>query len=404
MEGFDAIIGNPPYSYMIDEASQKYFDRNYHHQDYQRDLYLLFIERYPYVLKDKGKLGIIVSNTWLQSITLRKIRSYIANTYEWRRLLYLPTRVFNAIVDTHVLIFRVRKSDYEPNETFDVDVRRSDRIQLLHSLPKAKIPRDGSPINIVDSLERQELFRRLRDSNSTLSKVAEIYNGVKPFEKGKGTPPQTAEILKSKPFVAEGDRPGREWSPLLRGALIQRYCNLWNRDYWILYGPWLAAQRDPAIFAAPEKIMVRQTGDSIIATIVGSGYVARNNLHIVLPKENGLKLTFLLGVLNSKLTDFYYSILNPEKGEALAEVKKEHISQLPISEISENNADQNAMHDLIVRSVEHIMEAKQKLAAAASERDRDFWQNKCDVLEKTIDDAVYKLYGLTDSEIRLVER
>ncbi len=62
------------------------------------------------------------------------------------------------------------------------------------------------------------------------------------------------------------------------------------------------------------------------------------------------------------------------------------------------------MHKLIVRSVEQIMEAKPKLAAAATDRDRDFWQNKCDSLESAIDRAVYSLYGLTDDEIRLVEK
>ena len=50
------------------------------------------------------------------------------------------------------------------------------------------------------------------------------------------------------------------------------------------------------------------------------------------------------------------------------------------------------------------MEARQKLAAAATDRDRDFWQNKCNALERTIDNAVYKLYGLTPDEIWLIEK
>lgn len=48
--------------------------------------------------------------------------------------------------------------------------------------------------------------------------------------------------------------------------------------------------------------------------------------------------------------------------------------------------------------------AEPRLAAAASEREREFWQSKCDSLERTIDDAVYKLYNLTPDEIRLVEK
>ncbi|MGQ0541392.1 MAG: hypothetical protein ACT4O9_06025 [Blastocatellia bacterium] len=61
------------------------------------------------------------------------------------------------------------------------------------------------------------------------------------------------------------------------------------------------------------------------------------------------------------------------------------------------------MHDVIVRAVEQTMEAKPKLAATERERERDFWQGKCDTLERTIDEAVYKLYDLTPDEIKLVE-
>ncbi|MGQ0541389.1 MAG: hypothetical protein ACT4O9_06005 [Blastocatellia bacterium] len=67
------------------------------------------------------------------------------------------------------------------------------------------------------------------------------------------------------------------------------------------------------------------------------------------------------------------------------------------------SADAKAGHDVIVRAVEQIMEAKPKLAAAGSERDREFWQGKCDTLERAIDEAVYKLYDLTLDEIKLVE-
>ncbi|CAN5623347.1 hypothetical protein BH24ACI3_BH24ACI3_10590 [soil metagenome] len=49
------------------------------------------------------------------------------------------------------------------------------------------------------------------------------------------------------------------------------------------------------------------------------------------------------------------------------------------------------------------MDAKVKLNAAGNERDREFWSNKCEMLENTIDNAVYKLYDLTPEEIKLIE-
>ena len=79
------------------------------------------------------------------------------------------------------------------------------------------------------------------------------------------------------------------------------------------------------------------------------------------------------------------------------------IRNFPIPLFDLENADEKALHNLIVRSVEQIIAAKRKLAQAANERDRDFWTNKCDKLESDIDQAVYRLYDLEDEEIRLIE-
>ena len=214
-----------------------------------------------------------------------------------------------------------------------------------------------------------------------------MYNGVKPFEKGKGIPAQTKQIVDEKPYVKEGEKPGEEWSPLLRGSKMHRYTNLWNDDYWILYGEWLAAPRDKKIFEAPEKIIVRQTGDSIIATIINGGIICRNNLHICIPKNETINLKFFLGVLNSKLTDFFYTFINPEKGEELAEVKKTHVETLRIPNASVEQ--QKEISDLVE---EVLSKRKENVNADIS------------AIIAEIDTLVYKLYDLSDEEIETVEK
>lgn len=46
------------------------------------------------------------------------------------------------------------------------------------------------------------------------------------------------------------------------------------------------------------------------------------NLHIILPRDQRYQLLYILGLINSKLMDVAYAVMNPEKGEALAEIKK----------------------------------------------------------------------------------
>ena len=394
--GFDAVIGNPPYVNVSSKNEQDYYSRLYQHQNYQKDLYLLFLERYSFFLKMNGNLGVIVSNTWLQSVLLTSIREYLTTKYHWRRILFLPEKVFKAVVDTHVLIFD-KAQNVSGSGELTVDVWRDGVLSELNKLKISEIPNNGDPINIIVSPEGQKLVKRLINDSVTIGSICKVFNGVKPFEKGKGKPPQDEKIMKEKPYVKEGVVKGKSWSPLLRGSLIQRYINLWDHNYWIQYGEWLAAPRKPELFEAPTKIVVRQTGDSIIATLVEAGFIMRNNLHILLPLNNNYDFNFILGILNSKLTDFYYSFINPEKGEALAEVKKKHVEQLLIPKVSHQQ-----QKPLIVL-VNQMLELNKKLATAVTPQEKSTINRRIQATDQQIDQLVYDLYDLTPEEIALVE-
>jgi hypothetical protein len=385
MSGFDVVIGNPPYCVIKDRTEKRVYDRIYLHQNYQKDLYLLFFERASRLLKPLGALAYITPNTWLYSLTFRKIRSHMRRSYQWIRVLIPRTRIFAAVVDTVVGIFRFTSQDVSASIV---------RVDLLtdagldgFGLPSTYIPADGSPINVGVPTAFHQLYRKIRDNSVELSSVGNVFNGVKPFEKGKGSPPQDARIMREKPYVVSGVKPsGKEWRPLLRGSLIERYKIRWNNDYWIKYGPWLAAPRDPSIFGAPEKLCVRQTGDSIIATFVSSEFIERDNLHIILPIPESIPLLALLGVLNSKVTGFVYSYMNPEQGEALAQVKKQHVEKLLLPK------------NLIALSADLECLVGKLLSLKRDDRNPNTLK-----LDAQIDQLIYKFYDLTLDEIAIVE-
>ncbi|GAB4545404.1 MAG: hypothetical protein Fur002_19460 [Anaerolineales bacterium] len=403
--GFDAVIGNPPYGTLIESRQLDYFSKTYKHQDYQKDFYLLFLEKYHNLLRDEGLLGVIISNTWLQSITLRNIRQYLTSFYSWIKLLHLPEKVFRAVVDTNVLIFQKRSNGIQDDDEIPVEFMMGKKVFQKHTLAGKFIPRNGDVINIVANPQAQVLFQKILVNSVELQNLFSVYNGIKPFEIGKGNPPQTEKIAKEQPYVVEGKKPSKDknWKPLLRGSLIHRYRNLWNFDYWVLYGEWLAAPRNPSIFEESKKVMVRQTGDSIIATIVEVGFVARNNMHIILQKSEHYKLEYLLGLMNSSFMDFAYSFINPEKGEALAEIKKKHVEKLPIRAINFADPAEKAQHDKMVTLVEQMLASHKSLAAAQSPSAKERLERQIESTDREIDALVYQLYGLTEEEIKIVE-
>ncbi len=396
--GFDAIVGNPPYVKVVDKFILKFFQQNYQHQNYQYDLYLLFLERYHHLLNKTGLLGVIIPNTWLQSVTFTNIRKHLLNAYSWKKILHSKKHIFDAVVDTHVIIFENGNAGKE--NYFDVDLVQDEKAIPYQQLDQNAFKKNGEIVNVLARPEETQLYKKILANSIFLKECSISTVGVKPFQVGKGFPKQTREIVDEKPFVKENQHKpeGENWLPLLRGSLMNKYVNFWNENSWIQYGEWLAEPRKPEIFQAEEKIIIRQTADRIIATIIGRNIIARDNLNIVIPQYiNG---NFVLGNLNSKLTDFYYQQLNPEKGEVLAQVKKTHVEQLPIPKITPEN---QPLHDALVKLVEQMLQAKKDEQNAVTDHDKNFYCNLTQSLDNRINKTVYELYDLTAEEIALVE-
>ena len=171
----------------------------------------------------------------------------------------------------------------------------------------------------------------------------------------------------------------------MRGKDIEKFVVKWEGNRWINYGDWLAEPRYTANFDAKEKIVIRQTGDSLIATLETDQFVCMNNMHVIHSKSNEFNLKYILGLINSNLLNFYYHSLNPEKGEALAEVKKENVEKLVIKKASEKNKKG------IIDLVDKVLTTKKSNPSADTT-----------ALEAEIDSRVAHLYNLTEEEYSLV--
>jgi type II restriction/modification system DNA methylase subunit YeeA len=62
-----------------------------------------------------------------------------------------------------------------------------------------------------------------------------------------------------------------------------------------------------------------------------------------------------------------------------------------------------SQHDKITSLVEQMLAATQQVAAARTDRDKEYYDNKCSAIDRQIDALVYELYGLTDDDIKIVE-
>jgi type II restriction/modification system DNA methylase subunit YeeA len=83
----------------------------------------------------------------------------------------------------------------------------------------------------------------------------------------------------------------------------------------------------------------------------------------------------------------------------------QYIAQLPIRRIDFADPADKSAHDEIVKMVEEMLELqKQRQQAEAGKEDARFaLQMRIEALDKEIDARVYRLYGLTEEEIKVVE-
>ncbi|WP_390181824.1 hypothetical protein [Helicobacter pylori] len=105
----------------------------------------------------------------------------------------------------------------------------------------------------------------------------------------------------------------------------------------------------------------------------------------------GEHLRYLLGMLHSKLITFAFKTFyaGGGLGESGYRYKKAFIERLPIPQITEKN---QKLARKITDGAKQILALKEKDPKANTQR-----------LEKEIDALVYRLYNLTDEEIKIIE-
>ena len=123
---------------------------------------------------------------------------------------------------------------------------------------------------------------------------------------------------------------------------------------------------------------------------------------IVVKKEYNSR--YLLGLLNSKLLDWYLHKISIRAYQTAYMYTKKYIAQLPIRTIDFSNPSEKAQHDKLVALVDNMLELQKKYHDVRMEQDKELYERQIRIVDAQIDGLVYDLYGLTEVEIRIVEK
>ena len=176
---------------------------------------------------------------------------------------------------------------------------------------------------------------------------------------------------------------------------------------WIKYGPWLAAPRDPEIFDG-ERILVHErisiTNGRIESSICSNEVFHGRDIIAIKPKAEFLNIYFLLGILNSKLFNWYYLVnFSAKSDEAFPKLLVANLNDSPIKQINPQNLRDKSTYQELISLVKRNLELNQKKLEVPSERDRLTIDKMILNIDRDIDEVIYNLYNLSKSEKEMVE-
>lgn len=411
--GFDAVIGNPPYGFhQIHENFVKpYFKKKFVSSSGSFEHYFLFYEKSLKLLKRNGLHGFIVPVTWLTIPSAQSLRKMILDNYWIKEICWLPELVFeNAQVNTLVSIIQ-----YSSNNK-NVAIKIYDTLGFQNPAKRERNSKQSNFINsdyyiaIFEGSQDSKVIQKINSLSIPLKDIAKPCSGYNPYEVGKGQAPkggpQTIETVKTKPYHSE-ENIGDEWRPKIIGRNLDRYHVNVTQKRWIKYGPWLAAPRDPENFKG-KRILVQEITGGKKKRIVAAYY--ENELYYsrdVIPVKIANKFPhpfYLLSIINSLFISWYHLKRNPKAQKGLSpKVLVSDLKKLPIPNPVINSIEFKTQHDHMVLLVTKIMDLKKQMYDAKLPHIKTTIQRQIESTDKQIDQLVYKLYKLTDEEIKIVE-
>lgn len=383
-DGFDIVIGNPPYVFARDSKNKgltdeikAYYYKTFKLAKYQLNLYHLFIEKAIALLINNGVFAFIVPNNWLTINTNRALRKCILKMSDIKIVNFYKKVFETADVDSSIIIFSNSDKNnkiylYEAQSKIDIKlIKQTNRDVFLNNTDfviNIELFKNDDVFSILDKIEK---------CSCSLKNYATVKAGLQAYEIGKGNPICTKE-MKDNRIYHSMKKIDNTYYQYLHGSDVCRYSLNWSGEY-LKYGSNLAAPRKFILFSSP-RILVRQI-PSKPPYCINSCFTNeillndRNSMNIIKISKAPY---YILGILNSKLISFWFvhKFGKMQRG-VFPQFKINELESFPI--VNLNKEQEYQLVSLVSRRMNN------------SNNDDE------------IDELVYHFYGLTYDEVLIVD-
>ncbi|HAN0714544.1 TPA: class I SAM-dependent DNA methyltransferase [Campylobacter coli] len=447
-KGFDLIIGNPPY--IKENDNKELFANTKKLRTYQgkMDIWYHFVGRGFDILKNNGYLAFIATNNWVTNSGAKKLRNIVLEESQILSLVdFSSFMVFDsASIQTMIMSFQKTKppKNYEfhfakittqtPIYEDAINLLKNEKTQNNEILKINLTPKKfiDKTLNFTKS-DYEELFNKIQKYGKFYLEEKEVANGIHPhydfinnrinsnhnfaFKIGQGIfglSEEEKEKLKLTKLENNLVKPYYDTQNFLKFFFKK------NNHQWLIYTnssfknpnsmddypnlkkhldkfqnvitsdnkPYgLHRARDEKFFTGSPRIVALRkcVGEPKFSYVDFDCYVSAT-FYVI--KTQRINVKYLTTILNSKLIAFWLKHKGKMQGNNY-QIDKEPLLNIPIVTINSKN---QKIADELINLVDEILKVKEQDKNANTQE-----------LENKINSLTYKLYNLTEEEIKNIE-
>ncbi len=384
--GFDAVIGNPPYS-AKQSSDNKYLTSFYKTVEYKCDLFAFFIERGLHILKDQGYLGFIIPVSWMTNLYFKKLREHLIVSKSLMEINMIDGLVFDsANIDTNIIT--LHKNSVKNKKVSWIN-------SIAGTLNTKSISRDysqfskeeGYSISSESDSVWYSLKKKIDSCSEELGKISKISLGMKLRSNDEFI---VTEKTKSNPDIIVFGKDIAKYHPVVQS-------HFFNFSKAVIIG----GTKNPLIQQAKTKIFIQairnlSLAERIVATLDNSSSYFVGTVNSVILNDSTYDYKYILGLLNSKLHNTYF-----KKRFTTISLTASFLGVLPIAKLSSDSKKQKAKE--ISKLVDELLKLYDEKSKAKLPSKITQLEGRINYCINRIDEIVYQLYDLNEAEIKIIE-
>jgi type I restriction-modification system DNA methylase subunit len=384
--GFDAVIGNPPYS-AKQSSDNKYLASFYKTVEYKCDLFAFFIERGLHILKENGHLGFIIPVSWMTNLYFKKLREHLIISKSLSEINLIDGLVFDsANIDTNIITLIKNGVNNKKVNWINSTAGKLNTVSVHRDYSQFS-KEEGYSISAESDSDWYKLKKKIDKSSVELGTISKISLGMKLRSNDEFV---VKEKSKTNPDIIVFGKDVGKYQPI-------NQAHFFNFSKAVIVG----GTKNPKIQQAKTKIFIQairnlSLEERIVATLDKNSSYFVGTVNSVILNDNTYDYEYILGLINSKLLNTYF-----KKRFTTISLTASFLGVLPICTLSTSSQKQKAKE--ISKLVEQLLSLNAEKVNTKLQTKISQIESRAIYCMNKIDQIVYELFELTAAEIKIIE-